>query len=64
MRSPAGSFVTSSITAPTRPAAGNVSTQATAMLPAMPQRTAASPRVAPEPMTHPVIVCVVETGNP
>ena len=40
MRSPAGILVTSSMTAPTIPAAGSVRAQATAMFPAIPQRTA------------------------
>ena len=50
--------------ASTNPSATATSIQATAMFPAIPQRTAANPRVAPEPMTQPVIVCVVETGKP
>ena len=62
--SPAGSRVTSSITAPTSAAHGIVITHATRMLPATPQRTAESRRDAPAPMTEPEIVCVVETGKP
>ena len=50
--------------APTSPAHGMVMTQATRMLPATPQRTAESLRVAPAPSTEPEIVCVVDTGNP
>ena len=34
------------------------------MFPAIPQRTAENPRLAPAPMTQPEIVCVVETGKP
>ena len=34
------------------------------MFPAIPQRTAENLRLAPAPITQPVIVCVVETGNP
>src|SRR5215218_8359299 len=45
-------------------AAGSVSTQATTMLPATPQRTADRRLAAPEPITAPEIVCVVESGNP
>src|SRR4051794_14554131 len=45
-----------------RPAAGNVSTHAVTMLRAMPQRTADTRRVAPEPMIADVITWVVETG--
>ena len=62
--SPAGRRVSTSIPAPTRAAAGIVSTQATRMLPATPQRTAFSRRVAPAPSTEPEIVCVVDTGKP
>src|SRR3954451_16647428 len=50
-------------TAATRPAAGSVTTQATTMLPATPQRTADSRRVAPTPMIEAVGTCVVETGT-
>src|SRR3954447_10156002 len=50
-------------TAATRPAAGSVTTQATTMLPATPQRTADSRRVAPTPMIEAVVTCVVETGT-
>ena len=46
------------------PAAGIVSTQATTMLPATPQRTAESRLAAPAPMTPPEITCVVESGKP
>ena len=42
--------------------AGSVSTQAPAMLPATPQRTADSRRAAPAPITPPEITCVVESG--
>ena len=45
-------------------AAGSVSTQATTMLPATPQRTADSRFAAPDPITAPEIVCVVESGKP
>ena len=34
------------------------------MLPATPQRTADSRRVAPTPITDEVITCVVDTGSP
>ena len=34
------------------------------MLPATPQRTADSRLAAPDPITAPVIVCVVESGKP
>jgi hypothetical protein len=44
------------------PAAGNVSTQALTMERAMPQRTAETRRVAPEPMMAEVITWVVDTG--
>src|ERR671927_1417677 len=44
--------------------AGSVRTQATAMLPATPQRTADRRLAAPAPMTPPEITCVVERGNP
>src|SRR5690242_9473346 len=44
------------------PAAGKVRIQAARMLPATPQRTADSFRVAPTPMTAEVVTCVVETG--
>src|SRR4051812_50173286 len=50
-------------TAATRPAAGSVTTQATTMLPATPQRTADSRRVAPTPMIEAVGMCVVDTGT-
>ena len=43
-------------------AIGIVSTQATTMLPATPQRTADSRFVAPTPRIDAVIVCVVEIG--
>src|SRR6476659_4184865 len=45
-------------------AAGIVSTQATTMLPATPQRTAESRFVAPEPITAPETTWVVESGYP
>src|SRR3954447_17413556 len=45
-------------------AAGSVSTQATAMLPATPQRTADRRLAAPAPMTPPEMTCVVDSGNP
>ena len=45
-----------------RPSAGIVRTQAIAMLPATPQRTAERRRAAPAPMTEPEIVCVVDSG--
>src|SRR5919199_1893424 len=45
-------------------AAGSVSTQATTMLPATPQRTADTRFAAPEPITPPEMVWVVERGNP
>ena len=64
MRFPAGSLVTDSIGAPTAAAAGSVRIQATAMLPAIPQRTAENLRLAPAPITQPVIVWVVDTGKP
>src|SRR5262245_58732925 len=47
-----------------RPAPGNVRTQAVRMLPATPHRTAESFFVAPTPMIAEVIVCVVEIGAP
>src|SRR5213078_798585 len=46
------------------PAAGSVSTQAIAMLPATPQRTADSRRAAPAPITAPEITWVVDSGKP
>ena len=49
---------------PTTAAAGSVSTQATAMLPATPQRTADRRFAAPAPMIAPDITCVVESGKP
>ena len=52
------------MSAATAAAAGIVSTQAKTMLPATPQRTADSRRVAPTPMTDDVMTCVVETGRP
>ena len=64
MRFPAGKRVTTSIVAPTSPAAGSVRIHATTMFPAIPQRTAEKRRLAPAPITQPVIVWVVETGNP
>src|SRR5215207_5750823 len=45
------------------PAAGSVTIQATTMLPATPQRTADSRRVAPTPMIDVVVMCVVDTGT-
>src|SRR4051812_105485 len=45
-------------------AVGSVSSQATTMLPATPQRTAESRFPAPAPMTPPAITCVVESGKP
>src|SRR3954451_7418289 len=50
--------------AATRAAAGSVSTQATTMLAATPQRTADARVVAPAPSTEPEITCVVEIGKP
>src|ERR671933_990686 len=44
--------------------AGSVSTQATTMLPATPQRTAETRLAAPAPMIPPEITCVVESGKP
>ena len=43
---------------------GIVTTHATTMLPATPQRTAESRCVAPAPITAPEMHCVVETGKP
>ncbi len=45
-------------------AAGMVSTHATTMLPATPQRTADIRLIAPTPMIAPLIVWVVLTGTP
>src|SRR3954447_20995861 len=45
-------------------AAGRVRTHATTMLPATPQRTADRRLAAPEPITAPEIVWVVESGKP
>ena len=50
--------------AATAPAAGIVITQAKTMLPATPQRTADSRRVAPAPMTEELMTWVVDTGSP
>ena len=44
--------------------AGMVMTQAIITFRAMPQRTAEARLVAPAPMTHPVMVWVVDTGIP
>ena len=52
------------MSAATAAAAGIVSTQATTMLPATPQRTAESRRVAPTPITDELMTCVVDTGRP
>ena len=52
------------MSAPIAAAAGRVSTHAVTMLPATPQRTAESRLAAPEPMTAPEMVCVVESGKP
>ena len=41
-----------------------MSTHATAMLPATPQRTAESRFAAPAPMTPPEMTCVVDSGKP
>ena len=43
-------------------AIGKVSSQATTMFPATPQRTAETRLPAPAPMTAPEITCVVESG--
>ena len=43
---------------------GSVSTQAIRMLPATPQRTALTRLLAPTPMMHALMQCVVETGTP
>jgi hypothetical protein len=61
---PPGTRASVSIPAPTRAAHGIVSTHATTMLPATPQRTAESRLEAPAPSTELLIVCVVETGKP
>ena len=45
-------------------AAGSVTIQAATMLPATPQRTADRRLAAPEPITAPEIVWVVESGKP
>src|ERR1700754_2114622 len=45
-------------------AQGSVSTQATTMLPATPQRTADRLLAAPAPMIPPLATCVVESGKP
>src|SRR5918994_4392037 len=52
------------VSAPTAADAGRVSTQATTMLPATPQRTAETRLAAPAPMIAPEIVWVVESGKP
>src|SRR5438067_3441540 len=44
--------------------AGMVMIQAAAMLAPRPQRTADSLRLAPTPITDPVMTCVVLTGSP
>ena len=49
---------------PTAAEAGSVSTQAIAMLPATPQRTADRRLAAPAPMIAPEITCVVDSGKP
>ncbi len=46
------------------PAAGMVSTQATMIERATPQRTPRSPRLVPTPMIALEITCVVDTGMP
>jgi hypothetical protein len=53
---PAGNRVTTSIDAPTSAAAGSVRIQAKTMFPAIPQRTAKKPLLAPAPTTEPEIV--------
>src|SRR4051795_11024671 len=58
------SRVTPYVSAPMHAAAGRVSTHATTMLPATPQRTADSRLAAPEPITAPEMVWVVESGKP
>ena len=45
-------------------ATGSVTIHATTMLPATPQRTADRRLAAPEPITAPEIVWVVESGKP
>ena len=50
-------------TAPTAAAAGSVSSQASAIRPAMPQRTLARRRPGPEPMIEPEATCVVDSGE-
>src|SRR3954470_21126472 len=50
-------------TAATAPAAGRVTTHARTILPATPQRTADSRRVAPTPMIDVVVMWVVDTGT-
>src|SRR5947209_6393937 len=49
--------------APTAADAGRVTSQATTMEPATPQRTADARRMAPAPTTEPITVCVVDTGT-
>ena len=51
-------------TAPTAAAAGRVSSQASAICPATPQRTAASRRPAPAPRIAPVATWVVDSAKP
>ena len=63
-RRPAGRRVTHLHPGADEGAPGGSRTHATRMLPATPQRTAYSRRVAPAPSTEPEIVCVVETGKP
>src|SRR3954471_14494150 len=58
------SFTTPKVSAPTTAAHGSVSTQATAMFPATPQRTAERRLAAPAPMMPPEITWVVERGKP
>src|ERR671914_198 len=50
--------------APIPAAAGSVRIHAATMLPATPHRTAESRLAAPEPITAPEIVCVVDSGKP
>src|SRR3954465_15684054 len=52
------------VSAPTAAAAGSVSTHATTMLLATPQRTADTRLAAPAPMIDPEMTCVVDSGKP
>lgn len=49
---------------PTAAAAGSVSTQDTAIRPAIPHRISASLRPRPAPRIPPAQTCVVDSGNP